>query len=283
MKESPSINVRGLRMPHQPERSEAPFDPMRDIKPHEWKRMIDFTNSLRGNGDFLTSDGRGSWMVSVADFRKCAGMLKTMNPTIAFEFSEKEKERLYTKTAWDHRQSEYLWGTRLLVPETFAPDDQSKEHLWNDLLIEISGAEKRNGWTEYLRDAAKAKVAFPEREIDISETNWKSIYEHIYMHRRMAPATFAEDAAFVRILDPARSVNLGSSDWEAMRLEYHEEIDHEDKGFEIVAMETAFSMAVLSAERIEIDENGLHLIMPSAHSEPEVPPVPMAAQLPKFG
>jgi hypothetical protein len=286
------LNIRRMQMPEQREPA-AGFDPMRDINPREWQHLHSCVDSHRGNEDFWTTNARGSRWNHGQYFRECAGLMRVLNPEVTFSLSEKEKQ-VYIKK---HRQIISLQITfgvcNYFFPEQFHqqikdPDYKRKIYdessRWPQHFKEKVRTEGKTNWKDYLEASAEVKTAFPEWRSNLTESEWQELYEETITKMRSSPSSLAENAMHIRLLDTDRTPEISRENWSAMREQLREYISKPQRsntsgsGYEHGALKLAFSMAVLSADKIINNERGLHLIMPSKRIN-DVPPTPQTLEI----
>jgi hypothetical protein len=148
------------------------------------------------------------------------------------------------------------------------------EKLWEDLKGVIKSS--RGSWDDFFQELVCAQVLFHDRltEIQLNEEEWRGIDNFLSMFKEpQGWEIYLRTAGRIKLLFPERAsqLKLTSGDLRNMRKEL---ADLKEQGRLRRLMTASLFTKILQAEKVEISENGMDIVMPEVNLGTPAPQIP---------
>ncbi len=262
------------------------FDPEKDISGETWNKLLDEFRREKIHLS-INPDQAASTLNMAADI-KLLHHGENIDGMPQFSDSEWEViDRAIVKLKDKDDPGNYLWllkGVQLFDPERAK---NSKYKPDPEVLSKLESNIGKFDALRYFHTTATLKILNPSYNVAIPEHRWEELHQSIIAHdtipliqreanlKHLIPAI-----ASAKMLDPEKVENiypLSNQRWNDLKksLQY---IADSEAGFKwLYYASFAKSLLMLSAEKINVTESGLELVMPSPkaelHTAPAIPEV----------
>lgn len=266
-----NININDLTLEEPEKQWEAFFDPERDITEENWQKM---KRELEGAIRISRLGGnQGTFGVM---------SMRVLEPDFNFDLNKADWDDM-NKNLADYKKRnrvsdffELVSVMKLFDPKVNIGIDKD---FWKQEKELLSDCIETRDWDFVFNLATRMKIVNPNMDLGIGREVWEEIkedyLEHVDIDGNRDWGQFALGAMHVKLLNPGMDLGLDHKAWEGMKEELEYRMGRPSNEFGgCTAHVTA--MKVLAADKAEITDDGLHVIMHanSGLSEGEHPSMP---------
>lgn len=235
------------------------FDIEQEVSPAEWEEIANFVKDCRK---------RNNWY----EFAWWTATMKPVNPELvkSFNLDDEVAGKLKKQTRDRVGGVNKTNVAQLLNAEIIFPGIIEKERLiqdqeWQEMIEQVKNEYKTKDWDGFLNNAANIKTLSLEhaKEIPMDDKAWEGIRKTLEeRYQKQGIIRCCSMMATAKILFPGRfsKIKPDKKAWQEMKDELEEKRQEGVTSRDFLAM--LYTMQILAAKEVIIDENGLRLVMP---------------------
>jgi len=191
----------------------------------------------------------GNWQV----FAYQAMIMKIIDPTYDLKLDE-DAARGMSSTLESTRRGvpgEFIWGGGSNVKSPGARRESEKDHEKD---------AQENKWMHFVRMAANVKIANPQQELGVDQEARQGIKDRLEKLKKEYSSEFLRDAMAAKIVDSTLDLGLDQPT-QAWIKNIFQELKSPYANIDTFT-DTLMAMKILAAEKVEVTDKGLEIIMP---------------------
>jgi len=269
------INIHELAI-EEPERVSETFDPEKDITADDWRAVLGQLKDYRTRqrwGNFADE----AMSIKIIDPKR--DLIIIRSDWAGMEGDLEEKRKIHGNFQRPDWFSFFNIAAGMKVLDS-KKDFKISQAEWQSAQEKLQEYGSVSLWQDFLIFASAMNIVAPSKNLELNQKATEGVRELLDGCKEAGNwYMFSNIAAQLKILDANIDIGLDEVAWRGMRSELEKQRKNYVDGHTTDIATQAANMKILAAEKVEVTDRGLKLIMPEKRSlQSETPEMPETKQ-----